>query len=77
MTTQTDTETLRSAYEQAIAYATGLKVGDDFLGVRPEADARFPDNRLAQGIFMTVALNHLPRISTEWESNKIVKVEPK
>lgn len=73
----TEQNILRTAYEAGINYAKGLKVGDDFLGVRPEADARFPDDKLAQGVFMTVALDNLPQISTEWDSHKIVKIEPK
>ena len=61
MTKQTSYAHYADAVAKAKEWATGLKIGSEFRGCRPEAERRFPGDLFAQGVFVTTALNHLPK----------------
>lgn len=54
----TDANGLKQAYEAGTAWAANLKVGDTFLGCKPEADKLYTD-KLQRNVFMTAALDGL------------------
>lgn len=51
----------RAGYLAGLDYATGLKVGDEFLGVVPAAEIAFPKGSTQYDIFVTIALSKLPK----------------
>jgi hypothetical protein len=63
-----EAEAIVAAVEAGAAWARGLKVGDKFMGSRPEAEARYQDKTL-QRMFMHGALDVLEhgRVVTNME----------
>ena len=74
---QEDINSLVSAVNAAEAYVNGLKPGVVFRGVLPEANERFPEDKLARAIFMSHALDRLPGIICDQNAYVILEIKPR
>jgi len=70
-------KSLSAGYDAGAAWVTGLKPGDVFFGCRPAAEAAFPNDKLAQDIFVSVSYAELKRwrIVCERDTNVIISIQ--